>query len=170
MMFMDNLFFSRIQYLIRVLQQYPSASATIKGSPAYPEISGQARFYQTEEGVIVLAQVFGLPMDDSPCEKGIFAFHIHSGGSCTGNNDDAFAGAKNHYNPSNCEHPNHSGDLLPLWGNNGYAFELFLTDRFSVDEIIGRTVIVHLNADDFTTQPAGNAGEKIACGIIKLNS
>ena len=39
--------------------------------------------------------------------------------------------------------------------------------RFTVEEIVGKTVIIHSNADDFTTQPSGNSGEKIACGIIK---
>lgn len=43
---------------------------------------------------------------------------------------------------------------------------MFLTDRFKVDDVIGRTVIIHDKPDDFTTQPSGNSGEKIACGII----
>ena len=49
---------------------------------------------------------------------------------------------------------------------NGYAFSAFLTDRFTVKEIVGRTVIMHSSPDDFTSQPSGNAGEKIACGEI----
>lgn len=40
-------------------------------------------------------------------------------------------------------------------------------DRFNVSDIIGRTVIIHNMAEDFTSQPSGNAGEKIACGVIK---
>ena len=46
-------------------------------------------------------------------------------------------------------------------------FSAFLSGRFTIDEIIGKAVIVHSSPDDFTTQPSGNAGEKIACGIIK---
>ena len=42
-----------------------------------------------------------------------------------------------------------------------------LTDRFNVDEIIGKTVVIHLMLEDFKTQPSGNSGEKIACGVIK---
>ena len=57
--------------------------------------------------------------------------------------------------------------MPPLFWNNGYAFQMFLTDRFTVKEIIGKTVIIHDNADDFTTQPSGNSGEKIACGVIE---
>jgi len=63
-------------------------------------------------------------------------------------------------------HPHHAGDLPPLFGNNGYALSMFLTTRFSVSEIIGRTVILHSAPDDFTSQPAGNSGVKIACGVI----
>lgn len=43
-----------------------------------------------------------------------------------------------------------------------------LTDRFRVRDIIGRTVVIHSGPDDFHTQPAGNAGEKIACGVIRM--
>ena len=92
--------------------------------------------------------------------------HIHSGMSCTGNKTDNFADAMTHYNPDNCPHPYHAGDMPPIFGVNGTAFSVFLTDRFSVKEIIGKSVIIHANPDDFTTQPSGNSGEKIACGII----
>lgn len=81
--------------------------------------------------------------------------------------DDPFADAMPHYDPNGCEHPHHAGDLPPLFENNGFALSLVLTDRFSVDEVIGRTVIVHADPDDFTTQPSGNSGEKIACGVIR---
>lgn len=80
--------------------------------------------------------------------------------------DDPFADAMSHYNPNDCEHPHHAGDLPPLFGNDGFALLLFLTSRFSVDEIIGKTVIIHDQPDDFTTQPSGNSGTKIACGVI----
>lgn len=46
---------------------------------------------------------------------------------------------------------------------------MFMTDRFTVNEVIGKTVIIHLHPDDFATQPSGNSGEKIACGVIKHN-
>ena len=81
--------------------------------------------------------------------------------------DEAFADAMSHYNPMGCEHPYHAGDLPPLFGSNGSALLLFLTDRFSVKEVIGKTVIIHDRPDDFTTQPSGNSGTKIACGVIR---
>ena len=57
--------------------------------------------------------------------------------------------------------------MPPLFSNDGYALQAFLTDRFTVRDIIGRTVILHDEVDDFTSQPAGNAGERIACGVIR---
>lgn len=57
--------------------------------------------------------------------------------------------------------------MPPLFGNDGKAFSAFLTDRFTVKEIVGKTVIIHSSTDDFTTQPSGNSGEMIACGEIK---
>lgn len=152
--------------LLSVLRGQPQAAASIAGSKQYPGISGDVRFYQTRAGVIVLAEINGLPRSDRPCQK-VFGFHIHEGTSCDGAMDDPFADAMSHYNPGNCGHPYHAGDLPPLFGNNGFALSLFLTNRFSVNEVIGRAVIIHSGPDDFTTQPSGNSGTKIACGIIR---
>lgn len=143
----------------------PDATAEIKGGNGYPNLNGIATFIQTDEGVFVTVKVNGLPRGEI-CNSGIFALHIHEGESCTGNEQDDFADAKNHYNPSNCPHPYHAGDLPPLIGNNGFAYMTFLTNRFTVDEIIDRAIIIHERYDDFTTQPSGNSGTKIGCGKI----
>lgn len=140
-----------------------TAVAQIRGSSAYPDIRGCVRFEQLWNGVLVTAEISGLP-DDGGC--GVYAFHIHSGAGCTGSSEDPFADADGHYDPCGCPHPYHAGDLPPLFGNNGYARMSVFTARFTVDEILGRVVIVHRGPDDFTTQPSGNAGEKIACGTI----
>ena len=115
---------------------------------------------------MVAAEVFGLPSPGGVCGWPVFAFHIHSGGSCTGHAADPFAGALTHFNPGNCAHPAHAGDLPPLFGNGGHAVGLVLTDRFTVREIVGKAVIVHANRDDFTTQPSGDAGKKSPAGRL----
>lgn len=148
------------------IRQRPSAIAQIRGSSEHPKLHGTVRFYQTGHGVIVAAHISGLPEAEGPCCHPVFAFHIHTGACCTGNESDPFAGVGGHYNPDNCPHPQHAGDMPPLFGNAGHAFALFLTDRFCVKDVIGRTVIIHGGPDDFTSQPAGNAGPKIACGEI----
>lgn len=152
--------------ILSVLRRGPHAAARLKGSSRYPQLRATVEFYQTGPGVLVAAYASGLPQPGVVCRKPIFAMHIHSGGSCSGNEADPFADAMTHYNPHNCTHPYHAGDMPPLFGADGTAFSLFLTDRFSVSEIIGKSVIIHANPDDFTTQPSGNSGEKIACGII----
>lgn len=89
-----------------------------------------------------------------------------SGTSCTGNQEDEFADAKTHFNPTQCPHPLHSGDLPPLLENNGYAYMSVLVNKFRLSDIIGKVIIIHDMPDDFTTQPSGNSGTKIACGKI----
>lgn len=149
-----------------MLQRAPHAHARVRGSAAYPGIKGKVDFYQTDQGVVVLAEVAGLPVAESDCGNSVFGFHIHEGSKCEGNAEDPFAAVGQHYNPGNCPHPAHAGDLPPFFSNKGYAIQMFLTDRFTVEEIIGRTIILHSGPDDFTSQPAGNAGKKIACGEI----
>ena len=89
--------------------------------------------------------------------------HIHQFGECSDN----FSKTGEHYNPENNLHPSHAGDLLPLLANQGYAWSAFYDKRFTIDEIIGKSVIIHSGPDDFTTQPSGNAGIKIGCGEIR---
>lgn len=144
----------------------PLAAAHIKGSPAHPDIHGTAAFYKVRAGVLVAIEVYNLPGSNDKCKKPIYAAHIHSGSSCTGNETDPFADAMAHYNPANCAHPYHAGDMPPLFSSKGFGFMAFLTDRFTIEEIIGKTIIIHSNPDDFTTQPSGNSGAKIACGTI----
>lgn len=153
--------------LLSVLRRRPQAIAHIAGSQSYPAISGTVRFYQTGKGVILCAGISGLPRSELPYQERIFGFHIHKGTDCTGNTDDPFADAMSHFDPGGCEHPYHAGDLPPLFGNDGAALSLFLTDRFSVDEVLGRTIIIHDHPDDLITQPSGNSGTKIACGVIR---
>lgn len=149
------------QALVSLLLKKPQACSEIKGSRNYKNISGIVKFYQTANGTLVYAVITGLPD-----KAGFHGFHIHSGESCSGNRDDPFANAKSHYNPNGNTHPDHAGDLPPLMNNNGFALSIFISNRFTVEEIIEKTVIIHEKADDFTTQPSGNSGEKIACGKI----
>ena len=118
--------------LISVLRSRPRAEAKLKGSPAYPRISGVVKFYQIGIGVIVLTEVNGLPEPVGVCESPVFGFHIHGGATCTGTEADPFADVLTHYDPYDCAHPFHAGDLPPLFGNRGYAVSLVLTDRFAV--------------------------------------
>lgn len=151
---------------LSVLNRRPQAVARVLGSADYPHLMGTVQFYQMSDGVLVAAEVTGLPQPMAQ-SHGVFGFHIHSGGACSGTAADPFADALTHYNPEGVSHPYHAGDMPPLFGNHGAAFQVFFTDRFSVRDIIHKTVIIHSGVDDFTSQPAGNAGKKIACGTIE---
>lgn len=156
----------RLNEYFSVFKRRADAVAFINGSPDYPKIKGRVLFYQLKNAVMVRADIWDLPKGRGDCESPIFAFHIHKGEECSGNKNDPFANADGHFNPDNCPHPYHAGDLPPLFGVNGKAFSAFLTDTFTVKEVLGRAIIIHSKPDDFTSQPAGNSGEKIACGII----
>lgn len=156
-----------LRFLETALYQMPAAYAELTGNPGNGEIKGIVRFYPLGAGVLVNAEIYGLPTSTEVCGSDIFGFHVHEGHSCTGNDTDPYANAGQHYNPSLCPHPAHSGDLPPLFGNNGSAWMMYYTDRFALTDLIGRTVIIHSHPDDFTTQPSGNSGTKIACGTIQ---
>lgn len=145
----------------------PNAIAKIQGSSDFSKINGIVSFYGVNGGFLVVTQINGLPQGEVDKNHRVFAFHIHNGDACTGNEKDPFAGAGTHLNPNNMAHPYHVGDLPPLFSNNGSVWSAFFTDRFTLEEIVGKTVIIHSGVDDFTSQPSGNAGTKIACGVIK---
>ena len=145
-----------------ILLGTPNAYAALEGSDAHPNLRGVIGFYATDKGTLCAAKFSGLPQG-SLCKKGIFALHIHQGEACTG---EAFADAGAHFDPNTCPHPYHAGDLPPVFESHAGGLMICLSDRFTPTQIIGRTVILHDGPDDFTTQPSGAAGEKIACGII----
>lgn len=145
----------------------PAAIAHIAGGAGSPQITGTVSFFAHPQGTLVAADIRGLPgvQGEDPCSSPVFGFHIHEGESCTG---PGFEDTGGHFNPEDCPHPHHAGDLPPLFANrNGHAWLAVLTDRFTVPQIIGRTVIIHSDPDDFTTQPSGHSGTKMACGVIR---
>lgn len=144
-----------------------NAKAIIKGGKEYPKISGTVYFKETKDGVLLTAKIDGLPQSKEHCKGSFFGFHIHNGTSCTGNSEDEFANASTHYNPENCVHPYHAGDLPPLLATNGKSYMSILVNKFNIKDIIGKVIIIHDSPDDFTTQPSGNSGKKIACGKIE---
>lgn len=153
--------------ILQFLSDQPMAFAELKGSDRYPQVGGLVTFYDFQGGTIVMADVCGLPWEENKCVGGFFGFHIHEGGACNGNAEDPFADAGGHYNPDGCPHPEHAGDMPVLIGYHGKAWMAFYTERFTPEEVKGKTVIIHRMSDDYSSQPAGDAGKKIACGMIR---
>ena len=121
-------------------------------------VYGIVYFEEVPGGVRVRANLHGL--------SGVHGFHIHENGDCY----DGGKKAGGHFNPYNVEHGSpesmekHVGDL----GNvdaNGYDALDDVIQLVGPRSIIGKSVIIHKNSDDFG-QPLGNAGARIACGII----
>lgn len=137
----------------------PDAAAVIRGAGNYPELIGRVGFFQTPMGgLLVNTEVYGLPQEET-----FLGFHLHENGDCS----QSFEKTGMHYNPKNVPHPQHAGDMPPLLNSNGYAFTAFYTDRLQLSDVLGRSVIIHSQRDDFTSQPSGDSGEKIACGVVQ---
>lgn len=150
-------FYPRVRHANAVI--YPTKGSTV---------SGLVTFNQETDGLHINATFSGL-------KPGNHGFHIHEFGDCAC--DDAIC-AGNHFNPTNHPHgspviPNrHVGDLGNVTadeqGNATYSYVDRLTTLNGPHSIIGRSVIIHTDADDFTTQPTGNSGARIGCGVIGI--
>ena len=154
------------------LYRLNKAVAQMKGGPMAPGIYGTVYFTNVSNGTLVCAQIFGLP-EYQPAQNGKapigpHGFHIHKDGDCEiGKPEDPFSGTHGHWNPTEQPHGNHVGDFPVLFSNHGYAYMCFFTDKFRVEEVIGKAVVIHESPDDYRTQPAGNSGKKLACGVIR---
>jgi len=100
---------------------------------------------------------------------GVHGFHIHEVGDCSA--PDA-SSAKGHFNPDSKPHGSHAGDLPDLSADaTGSAHLAADVGWLSLGEgktgIIGRAFVIHADPDDHHSQPAGNSGKRIACGVIK---
>ena len=157
----------RMAFTNLLAENRPQAMAWVTGNSKAPQLSGLVKFYHTPYGgVLVEAEFFGLPNVDREGSADFYAMHIHQFGDCSDN----FANTGEHYNPTSMPHPDHAGDMPPVLANQGYAWLSFYDKRFTIDDILNRSVIIHSRADDFTTQPSGNSGDKIGCGVIRPTS
>jgi len=130
--------------------------------------SGVVIFTQQKDGLKIQANITGL----TPGKHG---FHIHEFGDCAC--DDATC-AGNHFNPTNKKHggpddaDRHVGDLGNLTANDQGEANYMRVDTHATlngpHSIIGKAVIIHAQEDDFTTQPTGNAGARLGCGVIGI--
>src|SRR5256885_4128152 len=146
----------------------PMATATLdstSGSTAKVTVHFQNA---GDDGVEVTADLTGVP-------PGVHGFHIHEKGDC-GNNAQNAGG---HFNPTGMVHgapdavSHHAGDFGNVTADaNGEVHTRFTTHSISLksgDSInpVGRAVVLHEKADDLVSQPSGNAGARIACGVIE---
>jgi Cu-Zn family superoxide dismutase len=132
------------------------------------EIKGKVVFTRVPNGIRIVADIDGL----TPGKHG---FHIHESGDCSSPST-----VGSHFNPTNSKHggpdsaERHVGDLGNLVADErGHAHYERVDTVISFEgekSILDRSIVIHSDADDFTTQPTGNSGDKIACGVIKAVS
>ena len=140
------------------------AQAVIKGS-GKSKVKGVVHF--TEENGKTTIEVIAEGIKSGP-----HGFHIHEGKECVGD----FTSAGGHFNPSTKTHgdndvAHHAGDLGNITADkNKKVTQTITTESLTMagaDSIIGRAVIIHADRDDLKSQPAGNSGKRIGCGIIE---
>lgn len=150
-----------MQQLFSTLRQYPVVCAHMEGSSQIPNLRGDVFLYPFLEGTLLVADVEGIPF------SGFYGFHIHDHGPCVvGEGYTGFFDVGGHFNPTNQPHPYHSGDLPVMMSFYGHAFMIVYSDRFKPADVLGRAIIIHEWPDDYTSQPAGNSGSQIGCGVF----
>jgi len=130
---------------------------------------GTLTLSDTPDGIIVMGSLTGLP-------KGDHGIHLHTVGSCS----PTFAAAGGHWNPTNKEHGKdnpkgpHMGDTPNITvGADGSVSAMVTSPGGTLKgangllDADGASIVIHAKADDYKSQPAGNAGDRIACGVIK---
>ena len=136
-------------------------------SSTMKNVAGIIILEDVNDHIQVTADVSGL----KPNAK--LGFHIHEKGVCEGD----YKSAGDHFNPHHSKHGKpegkmrHIGDLGNLETNaNGSAKKVILLPKVegeNLSSLVGKSILIHAKADDFTSQPSGNSGDRIACGLIK---
>lgn len=152
--------------------QYSNKAPTVENAVAviHPkndsQVMGIVNFENTESGVRVSANLSGLTGTSH-------GFHIHQYGDCTANDGTSAGG---HFNPNGNEHAGpdamnrHMGDMGNISANeSGNATLEYIDATISLEQIIGRGIIVHAGTDDLESQPSGAAGPRIGCGVIGMH-
>ena len=145
-------------------QEVTKASAQLE-SKSGSKVTGTVSFNKVGDELQVVADIQNL----TPGKHG---FHIHEKGDCSAA-DASSAGAhfnptmKHHGGPANLDH--HTGDLGNIEADASGKAHLDWKGKMSLtgkDSIIGKSVVVHEKEDDLKTDPSGNSGARIACGVI----
>jgi Cu-Zn family superoxide dismutase len=161
----------RIQSQVGVLST-PSAKQAIAtiGPASDSTVTGMAIFTQNGDQITLTIEI----QNASP---GIHGVHIHESGDCSSPDGKSAGG---HWNPTDVAHGKwgegefHLGDIGNITvGEDGTGSIELTTDLWEIGtgsdiDVVGRGIIVHADADDFTSQPSGNAGARIGCGVIAL--
>ena len=148
--------------------KYEKKNARAELMTANKNVIGEVKFKETGKGVEVTAEISGLK------PRSVHGFHIHENGKCEGPD---FKSAGGHLNPKGRSHAGpgahqkHLGDFGNIIANEkGVAKkEILIKNREinGLEVVMNKAVILHQNPDDLVSQPSGNAGDRMACGLIQ---
>ena len=140
--------------------------AIMHGGSKNPDINGMVTFGRTERGVLITAEIYGLSAGGG---SAVYPFCIHNGSCMSLDENGEFCKGEGYFNPEDSAPPMRAGDLPPLFSCGGYAYMQVVTNRFSIEDIIGKSVIIHSPSEiAFPSEQSEKSGKskKIACGII----
>jgi len=172
------------------LSKGPFAEAQLKASDG-SRVWGRVTFHQPEGGTFLETSRWSAPVAGAAADSTVgkvfiradvnglppgrqFGIHVHEKGDCSNNG----MGAGGHFNPKGRPHgrydapEHHAGDLPNLSSDGeGVAMLAFTTEELTVapgpNSVVGRAIVIHESPDDYRTQPTGNSGARIACGVIR---
>jgi superoxide dismutase, Cu-Zn family len=136
-------------------------------------VTGSLALAQSPQGVHITGSIQGLKPDAE------FGFHVHEKGDCSAPDGSSAGG---HFNPTQAQHGNptgpshHAGDMLNIRSDSQGVAQVDVTAAGTSlqgdpsTDVLGKAIVVHESPDDYTTQPSGNSGKRVACGVIAAPS
>ena len=136
-------------------------------------VTGSVALASSPEGVRITGAIQGLKPNAE------FGFHVHEKGDCSAPDGSSAGG---HFNPTQAQHGNptsgahHAGDMVNIRSNGEGVAQVDTTAAGTTlhgepnTDVMGKAIVVHESPDDYATQPSGNSGKRVACGVIAAPS
>ena len=158
----------------KVTPAEPAQEAVAQVAPTQGNtVTGSLALASSPQGVHITGAIQGLKPNAE------FGFHVHEKGDCSAPDGSSAGG---HFNPTQAQHGNptsathHAGDMVNIRSNGEGVAQVDTTAAGTTlhgdptTDVIGKAIVVHEGPDDYATQPSGNSGKRVACGVIAATS
>src|SRR5262245_16176530 len=158
----------------QAISKEPTPAAVARVAPTQGnKVTGTLALSPSSKGVHITGTIEGLKPNAE------FGFHVHEKGDCTAPDGSSAGG---HFNPTQAQHGNptgathHAGDMPNIKSNGDGVAQVDTTAAGTslhgdpATDVMGKAIIVHEGPDDYATQPSGNSGKRVACGVIAAPS